>query len=451
MGMDEVSLEMGEWVLEQAQHAGASAAEVMMISAESLSAAVRLGEVEKLKSSRERRLGIRVFTGQSAATASTSELERDSLRQFVVDTVELARLTAPDPFSGLPDPELHPRSLPDLDLADSQHRIIPAEQALKMAREAEAAALGHDPRIKNSEGAGFDSGVYQLIFMNSQGFSGSFRGTTFSLSTVVIAETDGAMQRDYWYSTNRHFDRLEAPEEIGRHAAQRTLRRLGARKVKTIAAPVVFDPDMAAGLIRSLAGAASGTALYKRASFLLDRLRHQVASPNVTIIDDGTIAGLLGSRPFDGEGLATRRKALVQKGELSSYLLDCYSARKLGLAPTGNAARGLSDAPGVSPHNLYLEPGPYTPEQIIRSVPHGLFVTELIGFGVNGVTGDYSRGASGLWIENGELAYPVEEITIAGNLKEMYLAIEMVGNDLSWRSSVAAPTVKISEMTIAGS
>ena len=214
---------------------------------------------------------------------------------------------------------------------------------------------------------------------------------------------------------------------------------------------MVFDPDMAAGLIRSLAGAASGTSRYKRASFLLDKLGHQVTASNVTIVDDGTIAGLLGSRPFDGEGLLTRRKALVEKGELATYLLDCYSARKLGLAPTGNASRGLTDAPGVSPHNLYLEPGQYTPEQIIGSVPHGLFVTELIGFGVNGVTGDYSRGASGLWIENGELSYPVEEITIAGNLKDMYLAIEMIGNDLAWRSTVAAPTIKISEMTIAGS
>ena len=450
--MDEISLEIGQWVLEQARHAGADAAEVMMVSAESLSAGVRLGEVEKLKSSRERRLGIRVFTGQSSATASTAELERKSLRQFIADTVELARLTAPDPFSGLPDPELHPRSFPDLDLADTEHRIIPAEQALKMAREAEAAALGYDARIKNSEGAGFDSGVYELIFMNSQGFSGAYGGTTFSLSTVVIAQDDdGRMQRDYWYSTNRHFGQLEAPEAIGRHAAQRTLRRLGARKIKTTAAPVIFDPDMAAGLIRSLAGAASGTSLYKRASFLLDQLGHQVASANVTIIDDGTIRGLLASRPFDGEGLPTRRKALVQKGELATYLLDSYSARKLGLAPTGNASRGLSDAPGVSPHNLYLEPGPYTPEQIIRSVSQGLLVTELIGFGVNGVTGDYSRGASGLWIENGEPAFPVEEITIAGNLKEMYLAIEMVGNDLAWRSTVAAPTIKISEMTIAGS
>jgi PmbA protein len=449
--MDEISLEMGQWVLEQARHAGASASEVMMLSAESLSAAVRLGEVEKLKSSRERRLGIRIFTGQSAATASTAELERKSLERFIADTVELARLTAPDPYAGLPDPQLHPRSLPDLDLADRQHGIIPAEQALKMAREAEAAALKSDSRIKNSEGSGFDSGIYELIFMNSQGFSGSFNGTSFSLSTVVIAEADGAMQRDYWYSANRHFDQLEAPEAIGRRAAERTLRRLGARKIKTIAAPVVFDPEMAAGLIRALAGAASGTALYKRASFLLDRLGHQVTSPNVTIIDDGTIAGLLGSRPFDGEGLPTRRKALVEKGELASYLLDCYSARKLGLAPTGNASRGLSDSPGVSPHNPYLEPGAYTPEQIIGSVRDGLYVTELIGFGVNGVTGDYSRGASGLWIENGELTYPVEEITIAGNLKEMYMAIEMVGNDLVWRSTVAAPTIKISEMTIAGS
>jgi PmbA protein len=448
--MDEISLEMGEWVLERARHAGASAAEVMMVSAESLAAAVRLGEVEKLKSSRERRLGIRIFTGQSAATASTAELERKSLEQFIADTVELARLTAPDPFAGLPDPQLHPHSLPDLDLADRQHRIIPAEQALKMAREAESVALKSDSRIKNSEGSGFDSGVYELIFMNSQGFSGSYKGTSFSLSTVVIAEADGAMQRDYWYSANRHFDRLETPEAIGRRAAERTLRRLGARKIKTTAAPVVFDPDMAAGLVRVLAGAASGTALYKRASFLLDRLGHQVTSPNATIIDDGTIAGLLGSRPFDGEGLPTRRKALVEKGELASYLLDCYSARKLGLAPTGNASRGVGDSPGVSPHNLYLEPGQYTPEQIIGSVRHGLYVTELIGFGVNSVTGDYSRGASGMWIENGELSFPVEEITVAGNLKEMYMAIEMIGNDLVWRSSVTSPTIKISEMTIAG-
>jgi PmbA protein len=449
--MDAISIEMGQWVLDHARRAGASAAEVMMVSAESLSAGVRLGEVEKLKSARERRLGIRIFTGQSAATASTAELERQSLERFIADTVELARLTAADPFAGLPDPALHPHAQPDLDLADHSHGIIAAEQALKMAREAEAAALAADARIKNSEGSGFDSGVHEVIFMNSQGFSGRFTATSFSLSTVVIAEQDGAMQRDYWYSANRHFDQLEAPEAVGIRAAQRTLRRLGARKIKTTSAPVVFDPDMAAGLIRVLAGAASGPALYKRASFLLDRLGHNLMAPHATVIDDGTIPGLLGSRPFDGEGLPTRRKALVAKGELASYLLDSYSARKLGMAPTGNASRGLSDSPGVSPHNLYLEPGPYTPEQIIGSVKHGLYVTELIGFGVNSVTGDYSRGASGLWIEDGVLAYPVEEITIAGNLKDMYRAIEMIGNDLVWRSSIVSPTIKIAEMTIAGS
>jgi PmbA protein len=259
------------------------------------------------------------------------------------------------------------------------------------------------------------------------------------------------MQRDQWYSVNRRYDKLESPESIGRTAATRVLRRLGARKIKTTRVPVVFDPDMAASLLRAFVGAASGPALYRGASFLIDKLGHQVASPQVTIFDDGLIHGGLGSKPFDGEGLATRRKTVVDKGVLSTYLLDNYSARKLKLEPTGNASRGVGDSPGVSPTNLYLEPGPYTPEAIIGSVKNGFFVTELIGFGVNAVTGDYSRGASGIWIENGELAYPVQEITIAGNLKDMFLFIEMVGDDLSWRSSIASPTLKISELTIAGS
>jgi PmbA protein len=449
--MDQIGVELGEWVLAEAAAQGATAAEVMMVSGEALSAAVRLGEVEKLKSARERRLGIRVFTGQSAATASTAELEIESLRRFVGDTVTLARLTAPDPMAGLPDPALHPSQLPELDLADSSHRIVGAEQALALARTAERAAMGSDPRIKNSEGAEFDSGFYEYFLLNSQGFVGSYFGTSFSLSTAVVAQDEtGAMQRDYWFTANRHLDRLEDAEAVGRKAAQRALRRLGGRKIKTTRAPVVFDPTMAAGLCRTLAGACSGTALYKRASFLLDKLGQRIASPYVTVIDDATLPGLLGSRPFDGEGLATRRKALVEKGELRSYLLDCYSARKLNMPPTANASRGVGDAPGVSAFNLYLEPGAYSPEQIIKSVSQGLYVTELIGFGVNAVTGDYSRGASGIWIEDGELTYPVEEITIAGTLQEMFMAIEMVGNDLEWRSSSAAPTIKIGEMTIAG-
>jgi len=449
--MTQVDTALAAWVLDQARGSGASAAEVLLVSAESLAAGVRMGEVEKLKSSRERRLGLRVFTGQSSATASTAELERDSLRSFIANSVEMARLTAVDPWSGLPDPALHPHDLPELELSDPHQGIIGADAALRLARVAERAALGADPHIKNSEGAEFSSGFYRIMFANSQGFSGEYSGSSFSLGAAPIAQgDDGGMQQGYWSTTNRHFDRLEDAEAVGRAATARAVRRLDAQKIKTTRAPVVFDPDMAASLLRALAGAASGPSLYRRASFLAERLASPIAAANVTICDDGRMRGGLASKPFDGEGLATNCKNLVEDGVLMTYLLDSYSARKLKLAPTGNASRGVGDAPGVSPTNLYLKPGSYSPEQIIGSVKRGLYLTELIGFGVNGVTGDYSRGASGTWIENGELTYPVQEITVAGNLKEMFLGIEMIGNDLHWRSSVTAPTLKIAELMIAG-
>jgi PmbA protein len=449
--MSQIDPALAEWALGEARRCGASATEVLIASGESLAAGVRLGEVEKLKSSRERRLGLRVFVGQSSATASTAELERDSFKEFIAHSVEMATLTAADPSSGLPDPSLHPAGLPDLALCDPDRGIVGADEALGYARTAEKAALGLDPRIKNSEGAEFHSGYYEILFVNSQGFSGQYAGSSFNLGAAPIAQSDdGKMQQGYWYTANRYFKRLEDPESVGLTAAQRALRRLGATKIKTTRAPVVFDPDMAASLLRSIAGAASGPSLYKGASFLIGKLGTQVAPPGVTIYDDGTMRSGMGSKPFDGEGLATNRKSLVEKGVLATYLLDTYSARKLKLAPTGNASRGIGEAPSVSPTNLYLESGRYSPEEIIGSVADGLYVTELIGFGVNGVTGDYSRGAGGLWIEHGELTRPVQEITIAGNLKEMFLAIEMIGNDLRWRSSVVSPTIKIAEMTIAG-
>jgi len=442
---------LAAWVLDRAKAGGASAAEVIMINAESLSAGVRLGEVEKLKSSRERRLGLRVFTGKSSATASTAELGRAELGKFVEEAIALARVTAQDPWSGLPEPLAHPKSWPELELADPSSGIIDADTALQHAREGEKAALGFDPRIKNSDGAEFDSGRYQVLFANSNGFAGEYAGTTYSLMVAPIAVgSGGGMQSGAWYSANRRYDKIEDAAEIGRTAARRALRMLGAKKIKTTSAPVVFEPDRAAGLIGTLAGAASGPALYKGASFLVDQLGHQIASPKVTIFDDATIVGALGSKPFDGEGLPTYKKALVDKGVLATYLLDTYSGRKLGFASTGNAARPVGGPPTVSAANLYLQAGPYTPEQIIGSVKRGLYVTGLIGFGINAVTGDYSRGASGIWIEDGQLAYPVEEVTIAGNLKEMYLGIEMVGNDLLWRSATVAPTIKIGEMIIAG-
>ncbi len=449
--MGELDLALAQWVLGEARRRGASAAEVLLVSAESIAAGVRLGEVEKLKSSRERRLGLRIFVDHASANASTAEMERDSLDGFIQNTVAMARLTATDPFSGLPEPKLQAQDLPDLELTDSERGIVGADEAVGLARAAEKAALGADTRIKNSEGGEFHSGLYSLLFANSNGFAGEYSATSFNLRAAPIAQSDdGRMQQGYWYTAGRHFRMLEDPEAVGKTAASRALRRLGARKIKTTRAAIVFDPDMAASLLRALAGAASGPSLYKGASFLAGKLGEQIMSANVAIRDDGRMRAGLGSKPFDGEGLATNRKSLVEKGVLQTYLLDCYSARKLKLEPTGNASRGVGEIPGVSPTNLYLEPGQYTPEQIIKSVKRGLYVTELIGFGVNSVTGDYSRGAGGLWIEDGEPVYPVQEITIAGNLKDMFMSIEMIGNDLKWRSAIVSPTLKIAEMMIAG-
>ncbi len=448
--MAELDLNLAEWALGVAKKSGATAAEVLLVSGESLSAGVRLGEVEKLKSSRERRLGLRVFSGQSSATSSTAEIEQDSLADFIKSTVELAKLTAPDPWSGLPDASLHPKAFPDLDLEDYEHRIIEAPKALELARVAEKAALDSDPRIKNSEGAEFDSGTYRVIFANSQGFAGEYSGTNYHLGIAPIAQDDSGMQTGYWYTSNRMFQKLDDPASVGKKASERALRKLGARKIKTTRVPIVFDPQMAAGFVHTLASAASGPTLYRGASYLVGKLGQKVASANVTLVDDARMMGGPGSKPFDGEGLPTNRKNLVENGELKTYLLDSYSARKLSLSPTGNASRSVGSAPGVSTTNFFLVPGSYTPEEIIGSVKQGLYLTELIGFGINMVTGDYSRGAGGIWIENGELTYPVQEVTIAGNLKEMFNSIEMIGNDLVWRSSTVSPTIKIAEMTIAG-
>lgn len=312
--------------------------------------------------------------------------------------------------------------------------------------------MGSDPRVSNSEGADFNSSDGRVVLANSHGFVGDYRSSSFSMSVSPVA-TDpatGGMQRDSWYAIQRAYKRLDSPESVGREAARRTLRRLGARKVATCKAPVIFDQEMAGSLLGNLCGALSGYALYKGASFLIGQLGRQIAPETVTVYDDGRMLRGFGSRPFDGEGLPTRKTPVIERGVLKSYLLDTYSGRKLGMASTGNASRSVGESPSVGPTNFYLVPGTVPPADIIRSVQRGLYVTELIGFGINMVTGDYSRGAAGFWIENGELAYPVEEITIAGNLKRMLLDIEIIGNDLEFRGRIASPTVKIREMTIAG-
>jgi PmbA protein len=359
-------------------------------------------------------------------------------------------VVAPDPVSGLPTAAELATTQPDLDLYDPDVAALTAEDAIARATAAERAALDTDPRITNSEGAECSASARQIVYASSLGFRGTYRDSGVSLSAVPLAVVDGAMQRDYWYSAQRKLARLDTAEHIGRTAAQRALRRLHARRVPTGEVPVVFDPETAGSLLRHLAAAVSGYSLYKGSSFLIGKLGERIAPEGVTIVDDGTVPGALGSKPFDGEGVATRRTVVVDRGMLTSYLFDAYSARKLGSCTTGNAARSVGAPPQVAPTNFFLQPGTASPQEIIASVKSGLYVTELIGFGVNPTTGDYSRGAVGLWIDNGELTHAVEEITIAGHLLAMYADIEAVGNDLEMRHSVAAPTVKIARMIVAG-
>jgi PmbA protein len=446
MGMER---ELARDLLAKVRRQGATEADLLVVETDSSATQVRLRDIESLKSAQERRLHLRVMFGKSSAATSTSDFSMRAIDHLIDETCTLARATAADEYLGLPNPESIVASVPNLALCDDEAQGLDVEEKIALVKQAEAAALDYDPRITNSEGAGLDTHFSQIVYANTHGFVGEYRTSSFTLAVSPIAGAGGAMQRDSWYAANRQFKQLDAPDVIGKTAARRALRRLGARKVPTQEAPVVFDPEMAASLLRTLAGAVSGTSIYRGSSFLLNRLGQQVAADTVTVIDDGTIPGALGSRPFDGEGLPTQRTVVIEHGVLQSYLLDTYCARRLGMASTGNAAR---DASGISvgAGNFYLVPGTSTPAEIIGSVKSGLYLTELIGFGINLVTGDYSRGAVGLWIENGELAYPVEEITIAGNLNEMLGYIEMVGDDLVFRGRTAAPTLKIARMTIAG-
>jgi len=443
--------ELAAHLLEKARACGATDADVVVADGANFSVQVRLSAVDRLTKAREKRLGLRVFFGKRSASASTSDFSKDSLDRLVSETCALAAAVAADEHSGLPAPdELAGRDLPALDLYDPTE--LDTETQIALARRAEAAAMALDPRITNSEGADFNSSSGRVILGNTRGFLGEYRSSSFSVSVTPIAMgPDGqGMQRDFWYAVGRKYAGLESPESVGQEAARRTVRRLGARKIVTQRVPIVFDPETAASLLSNLCSAVSGSAVYKGASFLIGQLGKRLAPERVTVYDDGLLVGGLGSRPFDGEGLPTRKTTVVEKGILKNYLLDTYSARKLGLTSTGNAARSVGDSPSVGPTNFYLLPGDRDPKEIIASVKQGLYVTELIGFGINMATGDYSRGAAGLWIENGELAYPVEEITIAGNLKQMFADIEMVGNDLVFRGRIASPTIKISNMTVAG-
>ncbi len=443
-----------ERVLQRARAAGADSADAVLIDGDSIEARVRAGDIDFVKQARERTLGIRAFVsgpgGLRTACSSTSDLGDDTVDRLADETVALARATAPDPAAGLPEGGFADEP-GDLGLCDPADRHVSVEARIEEARRAENAARSADPRIVNSEGSQVETSFYRVVYGNSAGFLGEYEAARHGLFCEPVARANGSMQRDYWMTAARRLSALEDSAAVGRHAAERALRRLGARQIATCRVPVIFEPMVARSLLGHLAGCVNGGAVYRQSSFLAGRIGESIASERLTVIDDGRLPGGLGSRPFDGEGQATRRNVVVQNGRLETYLLDHYSARKLGLASTGNASRGAGGSPSPAPTNLWIEPGAGSVEEIVADTERGLLVTELIGMGFNPVTGDYSRGAAGLWIENGAIAHPVEEITIAGHLGEMLASVDRVGDDLLWIGPLAAPTLRVAQMTVAGS
>ncbi len=446
MNLEEIASD----VVRLAKDGGASDSECTVAEGEEFSVNVRMGNVETLTEAGSRGVGVRVLVGKNTGSAYTSDLTGEGLRFMVKSALELAKITTEDPFAGLPDPSELGTLDQDFGLYSDTVANLDAPYKIEQATKAEAAALAFDKRIFNSEGGSFETHTGRHVFANSRGFLGSYRNSHCSMGTVPLAREGESMERDYWFSIARTADRLEQPEYVGRKAAERTIRRLGARKVATQKAPIVFETRVAKSLLGNIFEAVSGTSIYRNESFLAGKLGEKVASEKITVVDDGTIPGLFGTTPFDDEGVPSCRTVVIEKGILKSYLLNTYTARKLGLKTTANASRGLTGNAGVGHGNFYLEKGHTSLDDIIRSVKTGFYVTELMGDGVNIVTGDYSCGAAGLWIENGELTYAVSEVTIASTLQEMLMGIDKIGSDLEFRGSTAAPTIVIGEMTISG-
>jgi PmbA protein len=429
------------FALAEARRQGASQYEVDASLSQGLSTTVRLGEVDTIEYQRDRGLAVTVYFGRRKGSASTADVGREAVRATVAKACAIARYTAEDPYAGLVEPEFLARDIPDLDLDHPWG--LAAEDAIAIARRCEQAGRALDPRIANSEGASVSSHRHTGVYGNSLGFLAGFSGTSHSLSCSLIAQEGEQMQRDYWFTTARDPADLEPAESVGAAAGKRALSRLGARKLATRKAPVLFSPDMARGLYRHFIGAIRGPSQYRKASFLLNAAGEQVFPAFLQMHERPHIPKGLASAPFDDEGAATRDRELVESGILRGYVLGSYSARRLGLKTTGNAG-------GI--HNLIVDASGDSPghDALLRRMGSGLLVTELMGQGVNGVTGDYSRGASGFWIEDGAIAYPVHEITVAGNLREIYRNIVAVGSDVDARGGIRCGSALIGEMTIAG-
>ena len=429
-----------ELVLAEAKKSGATAAEAGVNISQGLSVTVRLGEVETIEHTRDKGMGVTVYFGQRTGSASTTDFSDRALRETVRAACTIAKFTAEDDCSGLADPNRLAKDIPDLRL---HHPWDPGtDKAIELARAAEAAARAVDKRIANSEGGSLSTNEGLDVYGNSNGFLGTVTGTRHSLSVSVIAQDESGMQRDYWYTVARDAKNLESPESVGQTAARRSLWRLGSQKLSTRQCPVLYEAPLATSLLSHFIGAVRGTSLYRQASFLLDSLGKPVFADFVRIHEQPHLIGAQGSAAFDSEGVATKARDLIRDGILQGYVLDSYSARKLKMQTTGNAG-------GV--HNLTIDPGKEDLPALMKCMNTGLLVTELIGFGVNTITGDYSRGAAGFWVENGEIQYPVEEITIAGNLKDMFRQVVAVGSDVDIRGNIRSGSILIENMTVAGS
>ena len=434
-------------LIAQARRAGADSADALLVDHVSLSAAIRLGGTEKVERAESGDIGLRVFIGRRQATVSSSDRSPQALAELVERTVAMARVVPEDPNCGLADEGELATSTADLDLSDPGEPAPGALVTLATAAEEAARAV---PGVTNSEGAEAGWSAGRMTLVASNGFAGTYGTTRFQVSASVVAGGGSGMERDYDFATATHLGDLRAAEEVGRRAGERAVGRLGGRKVKTRQVPVVFDPRVARSLLWHLSSAINGQAIARGTSFLKDSLGKRVFARGVSIIDDPHRRRGLRSKPWDGEGVANGRRAIVEDGVLTSWILDQRSARQLGLKSTGHAARGTGGPPAPSATNLWLEPGAVTPAELIGDITDGFYVTELIGMGVNGVTGDYSRGAAGFWIAGGELAYPVNEVTVAGNLRDMYHRLS-AASDLTFETGIDAPTLRIDGLTVAGS
>ena len=447
--------DVAQLAVELAKKAGADAAEALARDGSELTAKIRMGEPELVQEAGSRALGLRVLRGGKRAVTYTSDLRRDALEALCAESVALADLAEPDEYALPPDPALLAKSIPELDLYDPAVAEVDAAWALREATSGEAAARRHDPRVTNSEGATWSRVLSASAFATSGGFVGGYRGSYASLVVEPLCDdnTDPGnpkKRNGFWWTASRFLAELDVAEAVGIEAARRTVATLGSRKVETQECAIVFDPEVARSIVGTVFSVANGSSFWRKSSYLVGKEGQDVASKLVTIIDDPLIPRGPGSRPFDGDGLPTRKNVVVDRGVLGPVLCDVYSGRKLGRASTGSAGRGIGGNPAPTTSNLVMQPGDITREQLIARTPRGLYVTQLMGFGFNPVTGDFSRGAQGFWIENGELTFPVSEVTIAANFDQILKRIDLVANDLSLRTSTAAPTFRVSHMTLAG-